>query len=91
MEKKNLRYLKRYHRGRSESVSSHRLEARIGSSFNQAGEYMDFARKDAACAAMNRRMEHLRKLAQTHPRSVDRREADAVQDEAADYNMKIEM
>lgn len=91
MEKEKLRYLKRYYRSRSESVLSHRLEAWIGSSFNQAGEYMNSARKGAACASMNRRMEHLRKLAQTHPRSVDRRAADAAQGKAADYNMKVDM
>ena len=67
------------------------LEEEARSIFDQAGEYMDSTRKDAVCASMKRRIEYLWKLAQTHRRSVDRREADVAQDTAADYNLKIDI
>lgn len=66
------------------------LEDEARAIFDQAGEYMDVARKDAIRATLKRRVEHLRMLAHAHYRVMDRTEADVAVDEAADYTMKMD-
>lgn len=67
------------------------LEEELRSIFDQAGEYMDAARKDAVCASVGRRIEHLTALAQAHQPAIDQTAEDVARDEAADYSMKMDL
>lgn len=67
------------------------LEDELRSIFDQAGEYMDTARKDAVCTSVMRRIERLMALTQTHQTAIDHTAEDVAQDEAADYGMRIDL
>lgn len=63
------------------------LDEEMREVFDQAGAYMDEARKDAIVSAYKSRLEHLMELSQTQERA-DRLEQDVEQDKAQDYRGK---
>ena len=67
------------------------LEDEIRTIFDQAGEYMEAARKDAICSSVSSRMERLMGLAQEQRVQTDEQAQDVAQDIAADYGMKMEL
>ena len=71
--------------------SLHGLEDEIRAIFDQAGEYMEPARKDAVCSSVSHRIERLMGLAQGQRNQMDDQTQDVKKDAAADYSMKMDM
>lgn len=67
------------------------LEDEIRAIFDQAGEYMEPARKEAICSSVDHRIEHLMELAQEQRNQMDDQAQDVKNDAAADYSMKMDM
>lgn len=67
------------------------LEDEMWAVFNEAGEYMDPARKDAICASVRMRIAHLQELAMTHRPVIDQAKHDVAKNVAADYSLYMDM
>ena len=65
------------------------LEDEMHTTFDRAGEYMEPARKDAICASVSHRIEHLTELAQEQRNQMDDQAQAVKKDAAADYGTKM--
>lgn len=67
------------------------LEEEVRAVFDEAGEYLDEARKDAILNAMQRRLLHLRDLAMTQRQVRDDLTSDVQENKAETYRFEIDM
>lgn len=67
------------------------LEEEVRAVFDEAGEYLDEARKDAILDAMQRRLTHLHELAMTQRQVQDDLTSDVREDQAETYRFEMNM